>query len=81
VTTVRRLQSPWLLEEGQASYVVRTSNGFLISTTYFDDKEIRDFMLRKEEARRVAMAISRLPDLLTLERAVRAEPGGEDEVD
>jgi hypothetical protein len=44
--------------------VVRTANGFVVSVTYFDDEPKRDFNLRKEEARRVALAISRLPELL-----------------
>jgi hypothetical protein len=36
----------------------------VVSITYFDDEPNRDFNLRKDEARRIALAISRLPDLL-----------------
>ncbi len=60
----RRMLAPWTVEEGEASYVVRTANGFVVSITYFDDEPNRDFNLRKEEARRIAVAISRLPELL-----------------
>jgi hypothetical protein len=36
----------------------------VVSITYFDDEPQRDFNLRKDEARRLAIAISRLPALL-----------------
>jgi hypothetical protein len=38
------------------------------SITYFDDEPNRDFNLRKEEARWLAVAISRLPELLGKEQ-------------
>ena len=56
--------APWTAEEGESSFVVRTANGFVVSITYFDDEPNRDFNLRKDEARRLAVAISRLPALL-----------------
>jgi hypothetical protein len=58
----RRMEAPWTVEEGASTYTVRTANGFVVSVTYFDDTPQRDFMLRKEEARRVAVAISRIPE-------------------
>jgi hypothetical protein len=64
----RRMLAPWTVEGGEASYVVRTANGFVVSITYFDDEPNRDFNLRKEEARRLAVAISRLPELLGKEQ-------------
>jgi hypothetical protein len=57
-------RAPWSVEEGDSTYLVRSANGFVISVTYFDDDPHRDFNLRKEEARRIAVAISRLPELL-----------------
>jgi hypothetical protein len=36
--------------------VVRAANNFVVSVTYFDDTPERGFNLRKEEARRVAVA-------------------------
>jgi hypothetical protein len=65
----RRMLAPWTAEEGESSLVVRTANGFVVSITYFDDVPKRDFNLRKEEARRLAIAISRLPELLGNERS------------
>jgi hypothetical protein len=56
--------APWTADDGEANYVVRTANGFVLSITYFDDEPNRDFNLRKDEARRIALAITRLPDLL-----------------
>ena len=56
--------APWMVEERESTYVVRTANGFVVSVTYFDDEPNGDFNLRKEEARRLAVAISRLPELL-----------------
>jgi hypothetical protein len=60
----RRMLAPWTVEEGESSFVVRTANGFVVSITYFDDEPNRDFNLREDEARRLAIAISRLPALL-----------------
>jgi hypothetical protein len=60
----RRMLAPWTVEEGESSFVVRTANGFVVSITYFDDEPNRDFNLRKDEARRLAVVISRLPALL-----------------
>jgi hypothetical protein len=60
----RRMLAPWRIEEGESTFVVRTANGFVVSVTYFDDAPEREFNLRKEEARRIATAISRLPELL-----------------
>ena len=56
--------APWTVEEGESSFIVRTANCFVVSITYFDDEPQRDFNLRKDEARRLAVAISRLPALL-----------------
>ena len=60
----RRMLAPRTVEEGESSFIVRTANGFVVSITYFDDEPQRDFNLRKDEARRLVVAISRLPALL-----------------
>jgi hypothetical protein len=67
----RRLLAPRTVEEGESSFVVRTANGFVVSITYFDDEPNRDFNLRREEARRLAVAISRLPELPGKEQGER----------
>jgi hypothetical protein len=58
------MQTPWRIEEGEASFIVRTANGFMVSVTYFDDEPTRDYNLRREEARRLAIGICRFPKLL-----------------
>ena len=60
----RRMLAPWTVEEAESSFIVRTANNFVVSITYFDDEPQRDFTLRKDEAPRLAVAISRLPSLL-----------------
>ena len=67
--------TPWTVEEGTATFVVRTAKGIVVSVTYFDDSEERAFNLRKEEARRIAVAISRLPELLGKTDKTRSGPG------
>ena len=84
MTEVRRLEAPWVIEEGPSTFTVRTSNGLVVSVTYFDDEPKRGFNLRREEARRVAVAIARLPDLIALEKSLTefgseaAEDDGDD---
>jgi hypothetical protein len=78
---VRRLEAPWSIEVGASTFTVRTANGFVVATIYHDDEPQRQFNLRHEEARRVAVAISRLPDLLAMEKALKAgEPGEDDDL-
>ena len=60
----RQMQAPWTVEEGASTFTVRTANGFVVSVTYWDDEPKREFMLRREEARRIAVAISRIPELM-----------------
>jgi hypothetical protein len=62
----RRLERPWTVEETASAFVVRTANGFVVSLTYFDNEpRRRSFNLTRDEARRVAANIAKLPDLLT----------------
>src|ERR1700742_3677457 len=78
MSDTRRMLEPWTAEEGDNSYVVRTANGFLVSITYFDDEPNRVFNLRKDEARRITLAISRLPDLLERARKGLMDGAGRD---
>jgi hypothetical protein len=78
---VRRLEAPWSIEEGSSTFTVRTANNLLVSLTYHDDDPKREFNLRREEAHRVAVAIARLPELLAMEKALKAdEPGADDDL-
>ncbi len=68
----RRMAASWTVEEGERTFVVRTANGFVVSVTYFDDDPQRDFNLRKDKARRLAVAITRLPELMEREKSEQA---------
>ena len=61
----RRLERPWTVEETETTFIVWTANRLVVSLTYFDNTpKRRDFSLTKDEARRVANNIAKLPDLL-----------------
>jgi len=68
---LRRFTPPWRFEEGQdMCFRVYHATGFFIcSVSHCEDLHARDYQyadqhLRREEARRIAKAISRLRDLL-----------------
>jgi hypothetical protein len=69
---MQHAQEPRTVEVAESSFIVRTPNNFVVSITYFDDEPQRDFNLRKDEARRLAVAISRLPALLGKDERVRS---------
>ena len=68
----RRFPAPWSYNEEGESFIVSSADGRPITYVYFDDgddmrRDVRKRMTR-EEARRIAKAIARLPELLTAER-------------
>ena len=65
--TGRRFPPPWSIEQLEECFVVADSNGQNLAYVYFDDEPQRRAVnkrLTKEEARRVAVNIARLPRLL-----------------
>jgi hypothetical protein len=66
--TPRRLPSPWTAEKIAGGYVVRDGNGQALAYVYCRANEAEAMQAkvahRRRGARRVAVNIARLPDLL-----------------
>jgi hypothetical protein len=64
----RRFPPPWTVEEFRGiSYVVRDANNFAVAYVYFENEPGRRAaanLMSKDEARKIAAGIAKLPDLL-----------------
>ncbi len=72
----RRFMRPWSVTERDGAYEVRDAAGLNLATVHFEDQAARQphsQRLSKDEARRDAAQIARLPALLRIEKGI--DPG------
>jgi hypothetical protein len=63
----RRFPPPWSVEETDACFIVKDGAGQKLAYVYFEDEPGRRsaaHLITRDEARRIAANIARLPDLL-----------------
>lgn len=73
----RRFPKPWTLNVLESSIIVVDANGDPIAYTYYDDDEFRRAggsrrLMTKDEARRIATTIARIPELLAIEKVAKS---------
>jgi hypothetical protein len=60
----RRFPPPWTVEDKDGYFIVRDHNGQALAYVYAEDKRTGAKPLTRDEARRIAANIAKLPELL-----------------
>jgi hypothetical protein len=67
----RRFPAPWTYDDTGSSFVVSYAAGRALCYLYYEEEPTRRDVVKclsREEARRIAKAIARLPELITAEK-------------
>ncbi len=69
MTETRRFPAPWSVQETDACFIVRDRSGQALAYVYYEEEPGRRAaakLLTKDEARRIAANITKLPELLSV---------------